>query len=350
MEQPLPPLDPHYQQLLQQMQQQIEQQAQQLAQQQQQLLAANAAAFHPTPVAAIKPLVKPKPPSTFNATDRAGELDQWEREMRYQFAAYGAALASDAARIAHAVSYLGPVPLQWWDANPDHTAVATWTDFVRRLRERFRPINAAKLARVEIFKLRQSPTQTAGAYAARFQEILVALPNMHEEDKIHLFVASLQPGLKRRIGDRDFPTLAAAINAAVQSEGLYGAHLATDTDTGAPLDSAMDVNAIRIGRQLASNAEEFDSEPLPAGPLSFKINVMEERLNAMRNFLAAKAAHRAAPGGPPSSSSSGPSLRRHPGDRIDIDPATAKQRLRDNACIRCGSRDHWKSECPQARQ
>ena len=223
-------------QIVQQMQQQLAQQAQQL-QHQQSLLqqhaqhaAASSSPAHPA--APPRPLVKPRAPSTFAASDKAGELDQWEREMRYQFAAYGAALASEPARIAHAVSYLGTVPLQWWDSNPAHANVSSWDEFVRLLRDRFRPVNAAKLARIELFKIRQGASQTASAHAARFQELLVALPNMHEDDRIHLFVHSLTPALKRRVGDKEFATLGAAINAAVQCEGLYGAQLATDVGAG----------------------------------------------------------------------------------------------------------------------
>jgi hypothetical protein len=115
-------------QQMQQMQQQLTQQQQQQQQLHAQLAAAQAAAAPVlvAPASGGKSFVKPRPPSTFVAADRVGELDQWEREMRYQFAAYGAPLASEQARIAFAVSYLGPVPLQWWDANPAHQTVQTW--------------------------------------------------------------------------------------------------------------------------------------------------------------------------------------------------------------------------------
>src|SRR5680860_63767 len=233
------------QQQIAQLGQVIQQQQQQLQQQQQQPFAAAAAA--------PRPLVKPRIPSTFSASDKAGELDQWEREMRYQFVAYGAALATDAARIAHAVSYLGAIPLQWWDSNPAHQQIDTWEAFVRLLRDRFRPVNAAKLARIELFKIKQGATQTAGAHAARFQELLVSLPQMHEDDRIHLFVHSLT---RARIGDKEFSTLSAAINAAVQSEGLYGAQLDSDAASSSAPSTAMDLN-------YAGEEDESDDEGAP---------------------------------------------------------------------------------------
>jgi len=163
--------------------------------------------------------------------------------MRYQFAAYGALLAGAQAQIAFAVSYLGPVPLQWWDADPTHQQVQSWDEFVRLLRERFRPVHAAiaKQARTELFKIRQAPSQSAGAYAAAFHELLVSLPEMHVDDAVFLFIRGLHPALKRRVGDKEFATLSAAINATVSSEGLYGVQMAEESASSAADSDRMDL-------------------------------------------------------------------------------------------------------------
>lgn len=245
-------MDAQTQQLLAQMQQQLQtQQLQQLQQQQAQqqqlhaqLAAAQAAPAAAAPAVAARAFVKPRAPSTLAATGKVGELDQWEREMRYQFAAYGAPLASEAQRVSFAVSYLGAVPLQWWDANPAHRTVQTWDEFVALLRARFRPVHAARQARTELFKIKQASSQTAGAYAACFQELLTSLPDMHVDDQVFLFVRGLLPALKRRVGDKEFATLSAAINAAVQSEGLYGTQLADDPLLPSGAGHEMDLNAL----------------------------------------------------------------------------------------------------------
>ena len=221
--------------------------------------------------------------------------------MRYQFAAYGAPLAGEPARIAFAVSYLGPVPLQWWDANPAHQQVCTWDEFVKLLRGRFRPVHAAKQARTELFKIKQGASQTAGAYAAAFQELLVSLPDMHVDDAVFLFVRGLSPALRRRVGDKEFATLSAAINAAVQSEGLYGIQLADDSPAmGASVGQSMDLNAL------------------------------VEELHALRSAVAAGAGAGA-------------------GGRITgVSKQQIDERLKGGLCLRCGSPDHFKNDCPRA--
>jgi len=243
--------------------------------------------------------------------------------MRYQFAAYGAPLAGEPARIAFAVSYLGPVPLQWWDANPAHQTVHTWDEFVKLLRARFRPVHAAKQARTELFKIKQAPSQSAGAYAAAFQELLVSLPDMHVDDAVFLFVRGLSPALKRRVGDKEFATLSSAINAAVSSEGLYGVQLADESPAlAAAAGHSMEINA------LMERDPERTRDAFKFGTMAAEIIDLKEQLFAMRA---------AGAGGPAGGRVSGLSKQ-----QID-------ERLRGGLCLRCGSADHFKNDCPRAQ-
>lgn len=339
-------MDPQTQSVIAQLQQQMQAQAAQLLQQNQQQQAlyaqlqsqsssSSSAAEPSSSNVRGKPLVKPKPPSTFSASEKVGELDQWEREMRYQFAAYGSALSGEEARIAFAVSYLGAVPLQWWDANPIHREVATWSEFVKLLRARFRPVHAAKQARTELFKIKQASSQSAGAYAAVFQQLLVSLPDMHVDDQVFLFIRGLLPTLKRRVGDKEFVTLSAAINAAVQSEGLYGLQVG-DESSSAPTSSshasdrhgdAMDLNAVsrneddhRENRTVAQKRQDA----FHYGALGAQLIEAQEQLYAMRS-----------------------SQRR---DGSGYVPGLSKKEVADRIaagqCIRCGVVGHFKSECP----
>lgn len=330
-------------QLMQQMQQMQQQLTQQQQQQQQlhaqlaaaQSVAAAAQAAVAAPAASSsssiggKSFVKPKPPSTFNASDRVGELDQWEREMRYQFAAYGAPLASGQARIAFAVSYLGVVPLQWWDANPSHQAVQTWDEFVKLLRARFRPVHAAKQARTELFKIKQAPSQSAGSYAAVFQELLVSLPDMHVDDQVFLFIRGLLPALKRRVGDKEFATLSAAINAAVSSEGLYGVQLADES----PSSSSTSGAAAEAGHHMDLNAlyerdPERTRDAFKFGSMSAEIIDLKEQLFALRSSAAASAGERVA----------------------GLSQQQIHERMRSGLCMRCGQPGHFKKDCPRGQQ
>ena len=321
-------------QQMQQMQQQLTQQQQQQQQLHAQLASVQAAASAQAAAAPVAPVVsksfvKPRPPSTFAAADRVGELDQWEREMRYQFAAYGAPLASEQARIAFAVSYLGPVPLQWWDANPAHQTVQTWDEFVKLLRARFRPVHAAKQARTELFKIKQAPSQSAGAYAAAFQELLVSLPDMHVDDAVFLFVRGLSPALKRRVGDKEFTTLSAAINAAVSSEGLYGVQLADESPSlAATAGHSMDLNALNA---MYERDPERTRDAYKFGALLAETIDLKEQLFQLR---AAGSAGGAAGGA---------------GRVSGLSKQQLDERLRGGLCLRCGSADHYKNDCPRAQ-
>jgi Retrotransposon gag protein len=316
-------------QQMQQMQQQLQQQQQQQQQLHAQLAAAQSSAVPAAaPAVGGKSVVKPKPPSTFIAADKVGELDQWEREMRYQFAAYGASLASEPARIAFAVSYLGPVPLQWWDANPTHQQVSTWEEFVKLLRARFRPVHAARQARTELFKIKQAPSQSAGAYAARFQELLVSLPDMHVDDQVFLFIRGLLPALKRRVGDKEFATLSAAINAAVQSEGLYGVQTADESpthDAAATDGHYMDLNAISGG----DGSGQRGRDAFKFGSMAAELIDLKEQLFALRSSAGGSGAA---------------------GSRIaGLTKQQIDERLRAGLCLRCGSSDHFKRDCPRSQ-
>jgi Retrotransposon gag protein len=332
-------MDAATQQVIAQLQQQLQTQQAQLqqqAQQQQQLyaqLAQQASSPSPPAVSSLsqggKSFVRPKPPSTFAASDKVGELDQWEREMRYQFAAYGAAMAGEQARIAFAVSYLGAVPLQWWDANPAHQQVQTWTEFVGLLHARFRPVHAAKQARTELFKIKQAASQSAGAYAAAFQQLLVSLPDMHVDDQVFLFVRGLLPSLKRRVGDREFATLSAAINAAVQSEGLYGLQVGDDAP---PSSSRTATFAEGSCSDMDLHAVSDDGHGQKARD-AFQIGSMAARLIDLQEQLYALRTQQERPGWVPG-----------------LTPKQVADRRAAGACLRCGLQGHFKDSCPGGRK
>ena len=178
----------------------------------------------------------------------------------------------------------------------------------------------------------QQQQQRAGAHAARFP------PQQHEDDRIHQFVHSLTRALKRRAGDREFATLSAASNAAVQSEGLYGAQLASD---GASSSAPMDRNYAG-GEESDDDAAQPRRQTAAGGPLNHRHP--EEQLATMGERLTACAARALEQRG-----SHAPASRRRD-RREEIDDATAQARLRATARgLRCGSTDRWTSECPQRR-
>jgi hypothetical protein len=202
--------------------------------------------------------------------------------------------------------------------------VQTWEEFVKLLRARFRPVHAAKQARTELFKIKQAPSQSAGAYAAAFQELLVSLPDMHVDDAVFLFVRGLSPALKRRVGDKEFATLSAAINAAVSSEGLYGVQLADEPPSlAAAASHNMEINA------LMERDPERTRDVFKFGTMAAEIIDLKEQLFAMRAAGAGAA-------------SAGRRVSGLSKQQID-------ERLRGGLCLRCGSADHYKNDCPHVQ-
>jgi len=200
---------------------------------------------------------------------------------------------------------------------------------VALLRARFRPVHAARQARAELFRIKQAVGQSAGAYAAVFQELLVSLPDMHVDDQVFLFVRGLLPALKRRVGDKEFATLGAAINAAVQSEGLYGVQLADDSpqlpssssSAAASAGHGMDLNALDYSE--GSGATSSARSAYSYGYLSSQVADLQQQLYALR-----------APSG-------------GAGRVSGLSKKQMEDRMRSGQCLQCGVKGHFKRDCPE---
>jgi hypothetical protein len=133
----------------------------------------------------------PTPPE-FHGTKTGGyEIDAWVRDMRVQFSFYGARVfPDDTAKVRHAAMFLKGRAAEWWDAEDKSTGVEnSWDLFVERLRERYRPMQAAVVARERLRRLKQ--TGTVSAFADVFQKELTPIKDMSASDQIFNFVSGL---------------------------------------------------------------------------------------------------------------------------------------------------------------
>jgi hypothetical protein len=315
-----------------------------IAQQNQQLQAqqAAAAAAHQSSGGSFLPKIRQ--PSLFSGT-MGFAVDAWLSELQQQFSYYGARFTDDAAKIRFAVAYFAGAATHWWEHQPE---CASWNDFVSRLHHRFRPVQAAMIARQRLGKLRMRAGQSVNQYVGLFQNTLTPVLDMSDADQVHHFVNGLLPPIAAKVWEKHPTDLVQAIDAAVSVEAMHQFGRAAMPSSGsgyrqstpsAPSSNpdAMDLNNLEDNRD--DNSEDAPSESVPRDAafnavLSSLAN-MESRLNAF-------------------TSQSGPARHgnstygRRPRDRIaGLDAATIKKLQAEGKCFRCKEKGHMKNECPK---
>lgn len=297
-------------------------------------------------VAAVRgpDLPRIRQPSSFAGAMGFG-VDDWISEMTLQFEYYASKFPSEGAQVLFASSFLTGPALHWWEHQADRTTVTTWREFVHRLHLRFRPVQAAMLARQKLGKLTQRAGQSVNQYASAFQITLTPITDMGAADQVHHFVAGLLGAVAGKVWERQPATLKEAIDYAVSVEAMsnfgraslpsnYRGHgqSYSSHSTSAP----MEVNNIgHVGDLEQKYSEESESEPLdPVMLMLAKMESMEKRLNAL---------HQSGSG----SSSYADGRRNHDRSRIpDLKPGDIAQLQKDGRCFRCKKKGHMKNECP----
>jgi len=116
---------------------------------------------------------------------------------------------------------------QWWDflvrsASDSHSESeqqplpATWAELQQKIRERFSPIAASKLARTQLDSIRQM--STVGVYCGLFLAQAQLISDMNESEQLHRFVSGLRQNIKIEVMRTDPKTLHDAMNVAEKAE------------------------------------------------------------------------------------------------------------------------------------
>jgi hypothetical protein len=278
-------VDPHVLQELATLRTQVQQLGQHAAQQQQ----LQQQAQHPAAPRSLH--LKISPPSVFKG-EMGFAVDDWITEMEQQFVFYGImAFQHDQDKIRFGLAYLRGSAMNWWKHEADKdAAMASWAEFVKRLHARFRPVQAAAIARQRLDKLSHRAGHSVNAYANAFQVTMTPITDMGPADQVHHFVKGLQPHIAAKVYEKAPKDLRAAIDAAVSAEamGNFG-RAASHTPAHASSSSTpMDLNAIE------QDDHEEDGEPSAAATapaptaansvvraLLAKMEAMEHRLLAL---------------------------------------------------------------------
>jgi len=280
----------------------------------------------------------PTPPK-FNGSKTGGfEVDSFQRGMETVFRYYAHAFPTGASKVLYASMYLEDRAEQWWAAQDKSTGVdQDWDLFIERLRERYRPMQAAVVARERLRRLKQ--TGHVSAYADLFQKEMTPITDMAHSDQVFNFVSGLSnPAVANKVREKEPKTLHAAMDIAVRAElfltpgGRPNHSGYFRQGGGAPANGSvpMDVNAI----QEFDEQDTADHPPAqgPAGipsdaALATMLAKMDELVQHRVNAMFKK----------------NPSSDRVPGlKQNDIEKLRSEGR-----CFRCKQKGHNKSECPQ---
>jgi hypothetical protein len=287
-------------------------------------------------------LPKLRAPSTFSGS-MGFAADSWISEMEQQFNYYGAQFPNDVARIHYAAASFEGTARQWWEQHPDRSTIVVWSDFVKAIRSRFRPIQGSMLARQKLGRLRMGEKHSVAAYVAVFQATLLHVTDMGVTDQIHNFVNGLTKRLQEKVWERQPATLAQAIDYAVSAEawGNYShggsfvpAHRGF-TSTGASVphstSAPMDLNNIEMAEFLADESAPVSSGSTGLDATTIAVLVssaIEQKLNALSSF----------------NHFGGPRKDRIPGLKSE----DIAKLMKENRCFRCKQIGHRKGDpkCP----
>jgi hypothetical protein len=237
--------------------------------------------------------------------------------------------------------------LDWWDnlSDPQRQGF-DWNAFELAVRARFQPVNSGDTARAQLDALRQGPKQSVHDYIAAFRRPLPALPEMHEKDRVHCFLAGLLPELRGQLKIAGVTTLADAIEKASR----IGSHLQmAAAGSAAPHrdGNAMDVNALGLYAATVTEGHDYPTDDedaaAPVSRAEFK-----QLLAAMQHQRDGSGSGGSNRGGkrPPF----GRGDRRPPPRVHGLSEQEVRKRLDERLCFVCGEAGHRKYDCPENKE
>lgn len=326
---------------------------QQHAQQQQQAAAVPAAA----PALSGSLGLKIRNPSMFKG-EMGFVVDDWVHEMGQQFLFYGASkFPTDEHKIRFALAYLTGPAIHWWNNEPKKEEIATWAAFVARLHARFRPVQAAMIARQRLDLLKQRPGQSVNSYANIFQSTLTPIVDMSNADQVHHFVNGLVGPIAGKVWEKylTLTDLRAAIDAAVSVEamGNYGRGASSSSNTGgkgrAPFpgraaneSAPMDINNLDLGADAEDDPPEAVHRPsaAPTGSDTLLASMLSQ-MQVLQHQVSALAGGRAPAAAESRNRDRLPASSFKPGELTEL--------MKEGRCFRCKQKGHMKNDpsCPK---
>ena len=305
------------------------------------------------PAAAPSRLKGPTPPTFRGEVGHA--VDTWLRSMQKQFDFFGLTEFPDEhSRIRYAALYLEGAAMEWWEQLPSRASVVTFAEFETALRLRFRPMQAAHVARQRLAALKQRGR--VSGYCSLFLTELMPIKDMAPADQIFHFRQGLDHLLAIEVLKKDPKTLHEAMDHAVAAEsylglgrgnsgghrgGASGYHQGQGAHMGAGASAAAATNGYAPMEISNINHDAYAEEqppvaatpPPPSSSSSTETAALLAAMQKMQHQLLALQQQK-----PSSAGGKVPGLK--PGD---IDRLRAEGR-----CFNCKEKGHSKRDCTKS--
>ena len=162
----------------------------------------------PPPDLRIRPQIKS--PDTFDGAKPAE--DDWLFQTRLYFEA---TMMNTEQRVPLATALLRGKALTWWRYRVREKIPAiSFNDFAALARAQFQGIDSVKRARDQLAVLRQMTS--VERYANTFRGIIMAIPNIHQDEAFNRFTRGLKPRSRTEVALRDPKSLDKVIQIAVR--------------------------------------------------------------------------------------------------------------------------------------
>jgi len=124
----------------------------------------------------------------------------------------------EAQKVSNASFSLKDIALVWWrrrcdDVKRGSGPITTWDEFKRELRKQSYPKDAEYEARAKLRRLQHEDWRIR-EYVKEFQQLLLEIPNMGEQDALFCFLDGLRGWARMELERRSVQDLASAIAAA----------------------------------------------------------------------------------------------------------------------------------------
>lgn len=297
--------------------------------------------------------------------------DTWLRTLERLFEFYGAEYAVDKVekRLAVAAAYLSGAAETWWANLQGADAIAaksSWASFCECLRTRFRPVQAAELARSRLRVLRQLGSLTA--YIESFHvELAPVQTDMAANDQIFYFVEGLKERrLVNKIKELKPATLHDAIQDAVEWEARFNPSSSSNraayypqtpfyrssgsSSSSQPRSSSSGGDPMELSAVAGSDMNGVDDGSAPSGDAGVEMSVKDRYFIAMLEKMEKKINNLAADASSHSSSSSSRVAAMHQSAGNDrrtpgLKPGDIDRLRRERRCFQCKDVGHMKNEC-----